>query len=156
MYKIKVSDGKYKDKIVPCKWIKGSNFQVLIFDTYVIKIPMENNERSGMIKKPNTKTLKEMSDLQNELHKKFPECTVPSSYYVDFVINPIPKGKADVEEDKLPEIKKRIKHIHTQMNIAGYELGDIDDISNYFYDEETDKIVIIDYSHLQKSKRYAN
>lgn len=133
----------------------GNVFLVLIFKHFVIKIPRADTLAASTDHSPRKDSLSinGLCDLQNELNKSFPEWTIPAVCFDDFIVCPIPDGKSGLEYPQMKkELKERVEAIHQEMMAYGYRLGgeDVGNLENIYYDEDNDKITIIDYSHLSR------
>ena len=121
----------------------GKNFTVLVFEDYVLKFV-----KTKLIKK---RDLKRITDLQNELSVKL-DGILPCKLVENVIIMPKAKG---VRADKLTGKKKDraidlVQKKRRKIKKLGYEIDDLG-AKNYFYDEEKDKVWIIDFDKLIRS-----
>jgi len=124
----------------------GKVFVVLVFKDWVVKIPYRGYFSKSLKHSPkkNTKTLKELCELQNELHKLMPESILPCHFFGQFLVSPRAMGIPNKESSQA--VEKVVK----QARDLGYSLGDVHEPSNYRYNGQ---VKIIDYSHLQKYEK---
>jgi hypothetical protein len=121
---------------------------VLLFDKYIVKIPRDTKKNSERLSREG---LQKVCKIQNELYEKFPEFIIPVHLFDNLMISPIPDGKLGICYEKTrPELRERLLKIKKQIEDCGYFIGDPEGWANFFYDEKTDSVKLIDYGALRK------
>ncbi len=117
----------------------GNHFQVLVFETHVVKIPRTDEKRDE---------LSEIVDIQNYLADNVAGI-LPVERYGDVLVMPrAPGTRADEIRDQWPYIRDKRTEIFEAVNELGYVLIDIGQ-SDIFYDESDDQVYIVDFSQLK-------
>jgi len=123
----------------------GTFFTVLIFDDYVIKVPRRLKKEVNKSKL----NVEKMAKIQNDLAEKI-ECVLPCKYHDGVLIMQRAPGKRADNYDKA-FIDEKLIDIRKKIVGYGYQTQDLG-LKNIFYDEESNKITLIDLHLFRENK----
>ncbi len=121
---------------------KGAFFTVLVFDSYVIKVPRKTDDGSK-------RTSRDMADVQNDLAGKM-DSVLPCEYVDGAIVMPVPPGVRGDLVDRIL-IKGKMEKVKKEIISHGYKPGDVT-AKNVFYDSENDQLYVIDFHLILKKE----
>lgn len=126
----------------------GAHFCVVIFDSYVIKIPWKHRR-----KKFPKKRLNEIAACHNDLADLFPG-VLPCYSSGDYLMMPKAPGVhvPELENDEQRTMMDRIQDLKKGAKRHGWNLKDVKYL-DAFYERTTDTVYVVDFSSVERVRR---